>query len=197
MKKQRSDKRTLLEFCREHGLPFTNEDKLMYSIQNSRKYHKIFKSFMERDVEMLGNEQDQFSLAPSLQEIMQQVQQQFPKKESKFKDEKIAFNQYGELNMELTEDEMVKYYFAALEDKFEVPERKERPKKGVSNEKEKDAKQADALKDENGCDIVLSQIDENNSDIESFDLSSQGGDLTIKSKMKSKNDKKLSSFKLH
>lgn len=151
-KKQQADRRTLLDYCREHGLPFTNEDKLMYSIQNSRKFHKIFKAFLDRDVDMLGNPQDQFSLSASLQEVMQQVQQ-LPEKKSNFKDENLAFNKYGEFNMSLTEEEMVKYYFDALDDKIVVPLKKDRSKEGALSNQGKKEK---GNKDENGGDDSLS-----------------------------------------
>ena len=37
---------TLLDYCREQGIAFTDTDKVMYNLQTSKKLHHILKDFM-------------------------------------------------------------------------------------------------------------------------------------------------------
>ena len=45
---------TILDFCREQGIAFTDNDKMMYCLQNSRKMHQMYENFMNNDTKIVN-----------------------------------------------------------------------------------------------------------------------------------------------
>ena len=55
---------TILDFCRQQGIAFTENDKTMYNLQNSRKMHKIFENFMNKDTKIIDLNRVEMPLDP-------------------------------------------------------------------------------------------------------------------------------------
>ena len=47
---------TLLEYCREQGIAFTDTDKVMYNLQTSKKLHYLLKQFVDKNMDFINPE---------------------------------------------------------------------------------------------------------------------------------------------
>jgi len=49
---------TLLEYCREQGIAFTDTDKVMYNLQTSKKLHYLLKQFVDKNMDFIISQED-------------------------------------------------------------------------------------------------------------------------------------------
>jgi hypothetical protein len=122
-----------LDFCREQGIAFTDIDKVMYSLQTSKELHHILTRFLEKDTKIVEDEPEQV-VQKKVKKVVKRGMSIFnisdmvdpvhlQHNDKKFQGANLAFNQNGEFNKHLEEDQMVKFYQDVIDNKMLIPSR--------------------------------------------------------------------------
>lgn len=114
---------SLLEYCREQGIAFTDTDKVMYNLQTSKKLHYLLKQFIDNNIDFLIDEQPE-NEGKSPSEMAALKEKQKVNRQNKYQGAMIAFDKNGEFNKNLNEQEMIHLFGEVMAENIKIPLKK-------------------------------------------------------------------------